>query len=141
MTTRELLRKARSIIEDPKRWCKHLTATTVSGKACHPHSDEAFRFCLYGAMDRAEAFAGGGHAGIGRAYTVAGIGRAYTVACNALTDICRREKYDDGWVKYSGPVAFNDDPKTTHSDVMKLIDMAIEEAPAFEEQYRDPALV
>ena len=130
MTTRELLRKARSIIEDPKRWCKKTNAADVSGKPCHPSSNRALRFCLYGAVDRA-----------GTPEGHADIVRAHTVACNALTDIIGREKYDDGFAKYTGPAGFNDDPKTTHRDILKLIDRAIEEAPAFEEQYRDRAFV
>ena len=124
MTTRELLRKARRIIEAPERWCKKTNAAERGGKACHPADNRAFRFCLYGAVDRAGTPEGN-----------ADVTRAHTVACKALTDIIGREKYDDGHAKYTGPAGYNDDPKTKHGDVLKLIDQAIEEAPEFEAQY------
>ena len=126
MTTRGLLRRARSIIEKPSRWNRESNARDRDGKPCHPHSNRAVKFCLYGAMDRAATPEGR-----------ADIQRAHTVACTAVHAIIRRNTTEPGksLPRYAGPATFNDAEETKHGDVLAVLDQAIKEAPEFEEQY------
>lgn len=51
--TIDVLRRAREIITDPERWCRHSYAVTADDVATRSDSDSAAKFCAFGAISRA----------------------------------------------------------------------------------------
>jgi hypothetical protein len=50
---KQVLDKARALIEEPMTWTKHLLATTETGRPVMWHDEEACRWSLLGAIYRA----------------------------------------------------------------------------------------
>ena len=104
MTAAELLREARKLLEDPSHWTKGAFAKAAAGCAIASTSDNAVCWCAIGALRR---FDRGG-------YSAAYSNAVFVLQC------C---------VSGSGGVAeFNDDPNTTHADVLAMFDRAIARA-------------
>ena len=53
MGAKDVLVRARGILEDRKRWTKHVFARDKDGNEVYCLSDEAYSFCLSGAINRA----------------------------------------------------------------------------------------
>lgn len=50
---RQVLRKARGLLSDKRRWTRYGAARTGSGAVCPPYAPDAVKFCAYGALARA----------------------------------------------------------------------------------------
>lgn len=46
----QVLRKAREILRDKRKWTRYGSARTGSGTVCTPYAPEAVKFCAYGAI-------------------------------------------------------------------------------------------
>jgi hypothetical protein len=80
------------LLESPERWTKLYTAVDVTGEPIYCESDKACKFCLLGAIIR--VYSGN------KAHIIGQLQNYLEVGSIAL---------------------FNDDPKTTHADVLALV--------------------
>lgn len=112
MTPLENLTVARSLIEKPENWTQHAFARDAHGGRINVNSPNAKCFCLAGALQRA--------------YYKPGLvpntgGSRLCSGAIPLTDSARAIGSCNGSF-----VDYNDDPKTTHADVLWLLDATIE---------------
>lgn len=49
----QILRKARGLLSDKRKWTRYGAARTGNGAVCPPYAPEAVKFCAYGAIARA----------------------------------------------------------------------------------------
>jgi hypothetical protein len=49
----QILRKARELLRDKRKWTRYGAARTSSGTVCTPYAPDAVKFCAYGAIARA----------------------------------------------------------------------------------------
>jgi len=91
------LSKARDLLSDPSRWTKCANARDLNGHTVTINSDQAFRFCLSGAIFKTET----------KVYTT---GRAI-----------KKLAHIGGHV----PAIFNDHKDTRHIHIMMALDFAI----------------
>lgn len=104
----------RLLLEDPKRWTKGMSARDKDGILRGAHDDDAVCWCLYGAM-----------------YKCGVQGDEWD-----LVEAVIRREYE-----YPGIPSFNDDERTTHEMVLRVLDLAIKEsAPPIDDEYRDRRL-
>lgn len=101
MTTKEALIAMRELLSDPKRWTKGALGRDSHGEKISAKSDMTVCWCLGGAALK-----------IGKVAD-------YDLAMNALRKLCP----DQGHL--CGVVLFNDDPSTTHADILRVLDAAI----------------
>lgn len=102
MSLKEILTNARAKIERPETWIKGDDARDAVGKVVTPNDAAACQFCAYGAL-----LAGAiGHVGVSAAY-------------GCLMALKPTSEMHDGLQDY------NDDPATTHRDILDLFDKAI----------------
>jgi hypothetical protein len=102
MTPRAQLTAARALISHPAHWIKKTSGKTADGKPDNSTNlSEAVCFCALGAVWRA-----GGDSRSSCAEIILGkIVRATT--------------------RFDNPVSFNDNPSTTHADVLRVFDLAV----------------
>jgi len=105
-STRELLIKAKALIDTPSKWCRDSYARDAAGEkiklVCDPR---VVSWCIMGAL---------------RAVALRCTDRRWETTYTACSDVVRRVSSPSDFVK------FNDDPATTHADIMALFDRAIE---------------
>jgi hypothetical protein len=111
----ELLRKARALIEDPDRWGKGWYCIDAEGRRLHDDEDPpGCKRCMAGALRYA--------AGIRMELdyppgnNTAALAAATRAARRVIKTLSPYESISD----------FNDDETTTHADVLKVVDLAIE---------------
>lgn len=96
----KVLVSVRELLSDEKRWTRRWYARDAAGVGVGSRDKHAVCWCLVGAMRKSP---------IGKLHQEVGL------------DLLRSVVY--------GPIAgFNDDPKTTHADVLRVLDAAIERA-------------
>jgi hypothetical protein len=95
-------RSVRAVIDTPEKWTKKQLARNIGAAACQVHAAEAVCFCLMGACCKASISPDESM------FVEQSIGNILPL-----------------FSEYNNYVAFNDDRKTTHADVMNLLDMAI----------------
>lgn len=95
-TPRRLLQEGRARIESQEAWIKHMAARDSEGRSVSCLSEEACRFCAFGA--------------------VYGNLPALTFLERAVHKLYKRH----------GIVRFNDRVETTHEDVLRVYDLAID---------------
>jgi hypothetical protein len=106
----QFLQQLKSLIDTPEKWTKHKFARDAAGEETDMFSRAAVCFCLEGAYSKA-------------ADVLWPIdGTTSTLVAGALRESIA-ELYPEN--RYSGTVAFNDDPKTKHEDVVRVIDHTI----------------
>ena len=49
----QIVRKARDLLNDKRKWTRYGSARTGNGAICPPYATEAVKFCAYGALARA----------------------------------------------------------------------------------------
>lgn len=98
----ETLVKARELLSDPEKWAKEDFAYTADEAPVHPLDPAATCFCLLGALERV---------------TRNRDGLAYLDARQAIRGMLPGE--------HDCVPEFNDDPDTTHADVLAVLDKAI----------------
>jgi hypothetical protein len=49
----QVLRRARDLLSDKRRWTRYGAARTGNGAVCPPYAPDAVKFCAYGAIARA----------------------------------------------------------------------------------------
>lgn len=103
----DILRAARGILSDESRWTKGFFARLPDGRTCFPFNRRAACFCAFGALQRAAGYADPDV-----------LLPSLAVEASALLNAP------------GGLAVFNDDPKTTHADVLALFDAAIARAGA-----------
>lgn len=110
MTTREVLVAARALIDTPEKWTKDRAYALDSvGHRVSSYNDDAVAFCVDGAAARAVDDETGGS-------------KLYDQVRQALKRALPAGYERSIW-------AFNDDPATTHADVLALFDAAIAAQP------------
>jgi hypothetical protein len=102
MTPYEILVLAKEKISKPENWTKSASARNKNGEDTYPTNSDAVCFCSIGAIQSVSKYTG-----------------------DEAIDILRRVLYPNNWY---GVAAFNDSHLTTHEDVMKAFDKAIEAA-------------
>ena len=103
--TAETLRAARALIDAPEKWTRGFYARDTHGVLVYPTSRDAVCFCIQGALRRVVASDG---------FT-----RLTEDAENAISRALLRSNWE------MNPPDFNDDPETTHADVLAAFDCAI----------------
>lgn len=93
---------ARALIDTPEKWTRHTYARNEHGLDVNENSNSAVCFCIMGALNKAT----GDQAGA--------LPLTQHLAVNLPT-------------KFDRIPAFNDDPTTTHADVLALFDRTIEQ--------------
>ena len=101
-----ILKAAREILQDEKRWTKGYFARTAAGDRVESCNKAAVCYCAMGAIDKAAVEAREPRFGVG------------DDAIDALAKFL-----PDGHQK--SVASFNDNPKTTHAEVLALFDQAI----------------
>lgn len=112
MTDKEVLIAARALIE--RNWAKGHYAEREDGSQCLVEDEQAAAFCMAGAVERITK-GGTVHSRNGR-------------ADGLLTDAAHRlfpERFTSSSQLY---IHFNDHPRTTKKDVLRVFDAAIGEA-------------
>lgn len=104
MTILENLEETKKLLSDPGRWCQGAAALNSEGRFVSPIEKYAVSWCLIGALRKTAH--------------LCGLGEVVT----ETTDFIRKE------VLYRFISGFNDDPRTSHADVLNLLDRAIEKA-------------
>ena len=98
-STRDILKVMRKRLEAPERWAKGSFSLNAVGELVLPRSKDAICWCLLGAVYRDVPHA------------------AWEPCVQALTDALPPEGRNLTW--------FNDEPGTTHADIMALFDRAL----------------
>ena len=114
MDTKELLIEARAMIQDPIHWYKGgYAAALVKGQQVPAnHKEDYACFCAYGALDTTAEKSGD-------------LGEAEDRAMHLLDESVPNDfKLRHG----GGVITYNDDPDTTHADILAVFDRAIEAA-------------
>lgn len=106
MKVSEVLKQAKELISKPEFWIKGTNAADSDCVSTAIASAYACRFCMNGALLRITGFDGSESI------------RAYDDARNALVRVIGN---NDSMHR------FNDKPETTHADVMRVFDAAIED--------------
>lgn len=105
-TTKETLIAARNIIANKENWTKNAMARSASTAHVFVLSDEAVCFCAVGAVNRCAQ-------------------KSLTPECESALHELRKALYSTGNYTFTSVIAFNDDRRTTHADVLRLFDVAI----------------
>lgn len=100
-----ILTEMRELLTDPGHWIKGTLARDASGRLAYSRCRTACQWCLDGALIRAAA---------GTMRDV--VARIVRLLANAVT------AHTGG--RHSHHIAFNDDPTTTHADVLRVLDLA-----------------
>lgn len=100
----EVLKKARAKISDPSRWIKGPIAVDVNGREVGPGSPNACKWCAEGALISVLVEGPNGNEG--------GVIWAHKVLSDFVGQPLGR---------------YNDDPKTTHEDILSLFARGIRE--------------
>lgn len=103
MTTIEILVAARELLSDEKRWTKGAGARDVRGKEVRSRHPPAVCWCMAGALNKV--------------IEVPWPPEALMSVIDLLQTMIS-----------GGIIAFNDNPATTHADVLRALDAAIEKA-------------
>jgi hypothetical protein len=119
---RELLARARALIERPERWTQGAMARGAGGEAVAATSPRACRWCAYGALWHAswqlEHEAGGAYGRVCR--------RAEQHATMALAHAVPPDMDPDARPRdYEAVVEYNDTVTTTHADILALYERAL----------------
>lgn len=101
MSTMDALIALKTLLAEPSSWTKGKPARNAEGNRIAPTSDNAVCWCLLGAIYRITYY---DH-------------NLFTVICGIMNRL----------VNSLGLSTYNDDPTTTHADILKLIDTAIEQ--------------
>lgn len=102
---RDTLIAARALIDTPDKWIKRHWASDADGRQVFPTDPGAVCYCLVGAI---RACDGG-------------------TPARSLVATVIDELFD---YRFTMTTDFNDDLATTHADVMRVLDTAIERAPS-----------
>ena len=105
------LSRARELIDTPEKWIQNNTAVDVDDNRVDILSEKACKFCLGGAIDRVRSDMGEPPA-------------FYTECSQWIKENVELGIY--GTQKLTPLVSFNDQPTTTHADVLRAIDEAIQ---------------
>lgn len=103
---KEQLKEIRKLIENPENWTKRFYARDKFDREVYDVSEEACKWCLLGAINR--------------------IMRSKENYKNYLVVILILENAIRSITNHYNIVKFNDDPKTTHEDILNLLDKCIE---------------
>lgn len=119
MRNSDILRKARKKIEEPECWTKGNWAIDDYGDSVESVSEDATIFCLAGAI-RSAIFSEDPGTIKGKSHP----------CCVYIMDAIKYKTGNDDYI-----TSFNDLDKTMHSDVLEVLDKAIEVAQLEEDQY------
>lgn len=111
----EIIKEARSIIENEKNWTKNLMARTKDGNLVQSYSEEAVCWCMAGALHRAF-----------NKFQLYGEYKGTTIVEEFNNIIKNQNTNSNGTPIHLNVSAFNDDPDTTHEDVLRVFDRVIE---------------
>lgn len=108
MTPAALLKKAKALISDPNAWIRGHAGTDKSGLPVRANHPDACRWCALGALWKAADY-----------------DTREAIYCEIVdAEVCLESAL--GVSLITGIARYNDDPETTHTDVMSLYDRAIE---------------
>ena len=105
-TAKQILIDAKELISNPKKWTTKYWAKNEAGESVSTSAPEACQWCSWGALMKVQD------------------GSNLTEAYQTLEDAIGGISRGSSW-KSKNMVTFNDDPDTTHADVMAAFDRAI----------------
>lgn len=109
LTPRTALLQVRALLAEPERWCKCSPACDAIGGGVNPVDPTACRWCLDGAIQ----------------FVVGDDPELLAKVRTIIHPVARRlYPYRRGF----SHMGVNDDPATTHADILAVLDAAIEEA-------------
>lgn len=103
MNKLELLKKARSLLQDPARWTQGVNAKDAAGNVTLPNSNGAHCFCALGALMKAQ--------------------NTSDVFNYHVSEVYEELRQQCGGVD---PIVWNDVPGRRHDEVLALFDRTIE---------------
>jgi hypothetical protein len=112
------LKAVRELISDPKNWIRGDLAVDLQNTPVDPEAPEACKFCLMGAILRVSPRPG------------------VIVRASPLIDIIYRFLPESN---YKQITKFNDDPMTTHQNVLAVLDQAIAKVEGAKYIPKDPS--
>lgn len=101
-TTLSYLKRVRKFLKKPERWAQGALARNNAGYTVDAVSADATCFCMLGALD---------HVRNGADYDT------YNAVCAVIVGAVPR--------RFGDIISFNDDEKTKHKDVLKVLDRAV----------------
>ena len=107
---RPILRRARIRLHCPERWTQGASARLDDGRHCHPEDPAATSHCVVGAIQHLTAPTG------------ANSDMFYAATTHLQRTLART--ISDPWL-----TIWNDDPRTTHQDILDALDDAIRTEP------------
>ena len=111
--TLAILRGARELLSDPKHWARGYSARKANGDACRSRDKEAVCWCVMGAIGKSMA-------------TVLDFDKKEDVVVQALDTLYFSEVFERNiYREYRKLVTLNDNPLTTHSDILRWLDKRI----------------
>ena len=114
-STRELLVQAKSLIDTPSKWCQRANARNVDGAAVNAADPTAVKWCIAGALTAVVS-----------QHTERSWASTDTATFYACSDVLNHALGPPDPVRFNTKlVVFNNNPATTHADVMALFDRAI----------------
>lgn len=114
MTALELTKKVRTLLTNRKNWMKNSFAKNAQGTSVSENAHDAVCFCLSGAFSNA--------AGSNHQKWADGYAEFRTVAARCRPDFAYIDPFSPSTFNTIG---FNDDPATSHKDVLSLLDCTI----------------
>ncbi len=117
--TLKLLQDVRTLLTDENHWCQGVSAATADDQSCNPTYEKACQWCMTGAIDKF---------GYVRNYHV--LPEHLLAARRDARDVISKILVDMGKVHFI--TIFNDDDRTTHEDVLLVLDAAINRVEKYE---------
>lgn len=108
-STLKVLVSARKLLSDPAHWTRGDLAHDAAGDSIDPRSEDAVCWCVMGAVQKFSLGAGYQGDALSLVYSVVGGISEFYDELNAVPE-------------------FNDSPATTHTDILRVLDAAIERA-------------
>lgn len=102
MKTLTILKRARKLLSNPKRWCQGKFAKDGYGNGCSVDDERAYQFCAAGAVEKAAG----------------GVVEDFHEAAEALSRC----------VRGGSVIGFNDAPRRKHEQILAAFDKAIARA-------------
>ena len=115
MSVLETLIKVRELLSNKDHWTKGYYSKDSHGIRIRPHEPSACTFCMFGAIYKVCP---------DRPFSAVGFKDPFVIEVHDRIEKVIGELYPN--FREASVARFNDDPETTHADVLRVLDRAIE---------------